>query len=303
MCSEALETAAAAGRELTAGAVWHDGRCNWIGATSEAVGTYRVLGPTLYKGTAGVGLFLAHLARVTGEPEPRTAAVGALRHALALAARRPEPGFHVGTAGVAWAAVGAAALLDAPELHDGARALVDEAATGPPDVLIGTAGTVLGLLALAGPLQDPNLVERAAAAGDELLAGAVEQRDGWSWATPDRGSRRHLYGLAHGSSGIAWALAELFAATGDARFRTGAERGFAYERAWLDERTGRWARERLHGSHLSATGTWCHGEAGLAFTRARAATLLGSEEHGRHRRARARGHPGLAGRGVARGGP
>src|SRR4051794_18264575 len=58
-----LAAAAAAGRGIVADAVWFEGRCNWIGASSGTVGRYQALGPTLYKGTAGVGLFLAHLYR------------------------------------------------------------------------------------------------------------------------------------------------------------------------------------------------------------------------------------------------
>jgi lantibiotic modifying enzyme len=280
MSSECLAAAANAAREIVDDAVWYDGRCSWMGATTDA-GAHLALGPTLYKGTAGVGLFLAHVASATGDADARRTALGALRHALGGVSRLPRDseGFHVGATGVAWAAVMAGAVLDAPELHEAARAALQIDRGESSDVLTGTAGTILGLLALAGPLDDPSLVDRAAEAGDELLADARADRDGWSWPTPHRGSRRHLFGLGHGSSGIAWALLELAVASGDARFRAGAERGFAYERSWLDERSGRWAHERRHGSQLGSTGSWCHGEAGIALTRRRAADLLGSEAH------------------------
>ena len=76
---------------------------------------YRALEADLYDGTAGIGLFLAHLAAVTGEAGARRTAVGALRHATGRAVRRE--GLHVGSLGVAWAAASAAALLGEEELE------------------------------------------------------------------------------------------------------------------------------------------------------------------------------------------
>ena len=282
MSSEHLIAAAAAGRRIVEEAVWHDGRCNWLGATSGAVGRYQALGPTLYKGTAGVGLFLAHLGRATGDADARRTALGALRHAVGSSSERPDlAGFHVGATGIAWAAVTASALLDAPELRERAGDVLNPAIGTSPDIMTGIAGTIVGLLALAGPLEEPRLIDRAADAGEELLRAATSSHRGLSWPTPDRGGRRHLYGLGYGANGIAWALLELYAASGDDRFRTAAERGFEYERSWLRADTLCWAFERKHGSPLPSSGSWCHGEAGIGLTRTRASELLRSDQHRR----------------------
>ena len=106
---------------------------------------------------------------------------------------------------------------------------------------------------------------------------------GWSWADPSRRRRGHLCGLSHGSAGIGWALLELFASTGDERFRDAAEGAFAYERSWFDARSGTWPDLRAGGRRRGAArrfpspaaGTWCHGEAGIALTRLRASAVLG----------------------------
>ena len=98
-----------------------------------------------------------------------------------------------------------------------------------------------------------------------------------------RRRRGHLCGLSHGSAGIGWALLELFAATGDARFRTAAEGAFAYERSWFDAHSGAGpdlrAGVRRRGAARRfpspAAGTWCHGGAGIALTRLRASAVLG----------------------------
>ena len=131
----------------------------------------------------------------------------------------------------------------------------------------------------------PGLVGDAVAGGERLLATATVTPHGWSWAAPEAPRRRHLCGLSHGAGGIGWALLELYAATGDERFRAGAEGAFAYERSWLDRETGTWPDLRIGGQRRGrrvpspAIGTWCHGEAGIALTRMRAAELLGPDPY------------------------
>jgi lantibiotic modifying enzyme len=290
MSSEFLDAAEAIGREIVGGAIWDGGMCSWVGVSTdprEAWQTeYRALGPAVYDGTAGVGLFLAELAAITGDAGARRTAVGALRHAARRA--QPHAGFHAGSLGIAWAAARASSLLDEDELRAGARRLcAGPGADGCPDVVLGVAGSTLAQLALAELLERPGLVDEAIAGGDQLLALATVTRHGWSWASPDSPRRRPLCGLSHGAGGIGWALLELWAATGDDRFRTGAEGAFAYERSWLDEITGTWPDLRVGGQRRGArrggqpptVGTWCHGEAGIAVTRLRAAELLAPDPY------------------------
>jgi lantibiotic modifying enzyme len=284
-----LDAAWALGSRIVGDAVWHDGRCTWMGATADGKEPwrlkYRALGPRVYEGTAGVGLFLAQLAVITGEGAPRRAAVGALRHALERApALLPadRDGLYAGVMGVALAAARVAAWLDEPEIGAGAAGLVADGTVTAgrcADVLSGTAGVVIGRLALG----DPRSVETAVRLGDDLLARGRATEHGLSWASP--GDRRPVCGLSHGAAGIGWALAELFAATGEARFRDGAASAFAYERSWLDPESGTWPDLRVPGQRrgrppapgTTTTGTWCRGEAGIAQTRLRAAALTGGE--------------------------
>lgn len=274
-----LETAASIGRGIVADAVWHDGRCNWIGAVAEPAmpqrAELRALGADLYGGTAGVGLFLAQLSAVTGDPAARRTALGALRHAARSAV--PRDGFHSGSLGIAWAAEQAGSLLGEEELHARARTLLRSArpAGARPrrsDVGMGAAGAVLALLAL-GRVSD------AVTTGERILDLARVTRHGWSWAPG------HLCGLSHGAGGIAVALLQLFAATGDDRFRAAAEGAFAYERSWLDDASGTWPDLRIPGQRrgsilpATTTGTWCQGEAGIALSRLHAHELLEDGEH------------------------
>lgn len=269
MSSDWLAEAGAIGRELAATAIWHDGRCNWVGAIGEPwKPEHRALDATVYRGTAGVGLALAHVALATGdEPLSRTA-LGALRHAAS--ARTPsDDGFHAGPAGVACALVRGAELLHAEELAAAAPRFADAARSARPrccpDLVTGAAGALQGLLWL-GRLED------AVACGEQLLAAAHVDAYGWSW--PAGGGRR-MCGVSHGVAGIGWALADLHDSTGDARFREAAAGAFAFERSWLDPRTGTWPDLRIPGQRRTgprivpehSVATWCHGEAGIALSR------------------------------------
>lgn len=290
-----LDAAASIGRRIVADAIWHGGRCSWMGAVVHADEPwrveYRALEPNLYDGTAGVGLFLAQLATATGEPAAHRTAVGALRHAVEHAPDMPpdgRDGLHAGSLGVAWAAARAAALLNEEELRESAELVLAEARPSStarlcPDVKFGSAGSLIALLALADTLDEPALVQDALTRGEELIAGATITRHGWSWASTGHRHRRHLCGLSHGAAGIGWALLELFAVTGDERFAAGATGAFDYERSWLDRRSSTWPDLRVGGQRRGAArripspavGTWCHGEGGIALTRLRAIDVLG----------------------------
>jgi lantibiotic modifying enzyme len=292
-----LEASASIGRGIVADAVWHAGRCSWVGVVADAAqpwrAEYRALGPNLYGGTAGVGLFLAQLAAVTGEASFHSTALGALRHSVTRSPAVPparRDGFHAGSLGIAWAAVRAAALLDEEELRVGARTVLTNVRppSGPypgPDIAMGKAGSIVALLALADAMDDPRLLWDAVGDGEDLIRRATVNRHGWSWAIPGRRYPHHLCGLSHGASGIGWTLLELFAATGVERFRAGATGAFAYERSWLDADSGTWPDLRIGGQRRHAArriaspavGTWCHGEGGIALTRLRAIALLGPE--------------------------
>jgi len=288
MSSDAfLNAAAAIGRRIVTDAVWHEGRCSWIGAVTEPTDRgrpeYRAVGPLVYGGTAGIGLFLAHLAAATGEASIGRTARGAIRHAVAFAPGESD-GLQAGTLGIAWAAARAAALLGEGELETGARAVQGHARPAHghgrcPDLVQGAAGTIVARLALAVELGEPGLIGQATEIGETLLDDASITRRGWSWADSTRPRRRHLCGAAHGASGIASALLELFAVTGDERFRDGATGAFDYERSWLDRHSGSWPDLRHGYAATGMTGTWCYGEAGIAVSRLRAIEVLDDGPH------------------------
>ncbi len=191
--------------------------------------------PDLYGGAAGVGLFLADLARQTGEGRYSDAARGAARWLAgpAWGRGRAQHGLHDGEAGVAYFFLRLAELLDAPGYVAAADLRLRRlrgASCHTVDLMYGTAGTLLGLLAMHAVTGDSKVLADACTAGDQLVAAALdapEGDDGCYWevvsATPGGPVIPYL-GLLHGSAGIALALAHLGRVTGAKRFLVTATR-------------------------------------------------------------------------------
>ena len=153
-------------------------------------------------------------------------------------------------------------------------------------MVAGSAGAIPALLGLHGLLGDGDLLDLARRHGENLLATARRHGDALSWATlPGTDpAQPDLTGFSHGTAGIAWALLELQAATGDDRFGAAAESAFRYERRYFDPQQGNWPDFR--GAQTGPGGAtawgcslaWCHGAPGIALSRARAFRLTGSPE-------------------------
>ncbi len=198
---------------------------------------YRALGPDIYDGSVGVGLFLAEVAEAEGDRRIRGTAIGAASHAasrLDLVAVHERLGFHAGTIGIAVALAQIGATLDDERLVARGAALACEvlanaAGSDAHDVVSGRAGGIVGLLQLARLLDDDRLVTAAESLGDDLIDCARLAADLASWPAVGYRASKDPVGLAHGAGGIGWALLELAEATGADRFRATARSAFAYD--------------------------------------------------------------------------
>jgi lantibiotic modifying enzyme len=285
---ELLAEAVAIGEALVRDAVWHQDRCTWIarpvlGRDVAIAPTLAPLGPSLYGGTAGIGLFLGRLASVTDDARHRDTALAALRHAIRHAPisgpeARSRFGYHSGALGVAWVAHDVAARLGEPVMARESRRILRALAHRPKaphetDLTSGSAGAIPTLVALGHE-------DLAVRLGDELVESARPSGDGVAWPSAALGGSalgRPLAGISHGASGMALGLARLFAATGDARYRETALAAFRYERAAFDPALHTWGDLRAppaEDGRLRVQGRWCHGAPGIGMARALAAPLL-----------------------------
>ncbi|HEX8219027.1 MAG TPA: T3SS effector HopA1 family protein, partial [Chloroflexia bacterium] len=259
--------------KIARSAVWHEGRCNWLGAAPHSTGTtvYRALGPDLYAGTAGIALFLAEVYAASKRGDLKHAALGAMKQSLDHVESIPAAerlGLYTGVSGVACAAMRVAECLEDEDLAGAARRLAGGLHTGAEsgghDLLSGSAGAVLALLTLR-PLLGASALEPAADLGDKLIAAARKDRFGYSWQAPTFPTRHNLTGFAHGAAGIGHALLGLFTATGAPTYRQAAEMAFAYESSWFDREQSNWADlrsyrgPRARRASISYSTYWCHG--------------------------------------------
>jgi hypothetical protein len=162
-----------------------------------------------------------------------------LRHEIS--ADRYPPGFFVGLAGIAYA-------LDVHDLRAPAEQVMLEVERSPlrfshADFFYGAAGWGWTALHLFDRTQDEKYLTLAREAGGFLIESAETHSEGLSWInTTD--SQVHL-GFAHGASGIALFLLELWHRSGEDRFLDAAVRALDFDLAHQreDENGISWARD------------------------------------------------------------
>jgi type 2 lantibiotic biosynthesis protein LanM len=134
------------------------------------------------------------------------------------------------------------------------------------DVLGGAAGAILALAALHRSVPSERVVAAARRCGEHLLAHAKKQERGLGWLSRIEPATA-LTGLSHGTAGMACALLELGALTGEARFHEAAREALSYERSLFSAAQGNWPDLRGNqGTQLFKT-SWCHGSTGIGLAR------------------------------------
>jgi len=305
-----LEAATAVGRRLERLAFRSERDVSWLTPRPGANGTW-TLEPTgldLYNGLPGIALFLAHLARVTGDERIAgladatvTSLLDRLDHPRGGRDTLTTVGAFSGWGGFLYSLGALGTTLERPELIDTA---VTEALGLEPairqdeasDLVAGAAGCLLCLLRLHRLRPDDRLLALAEACGERLHERAVDAGTGTGTLTGkgwvlELAGETPLAGLSHGAAGIAWALLELAEATGSPRHRKLADAALSYERDLFDPQEANWPDLRASaampadlgsvddpqrgGAHFMSA--WCHGAAGIGLGRLAMLELMSGE--------------------------
>ena len=257
-----------------------DGTVTWIVPAFQHDGRYllRPMGLDLYGGTAGVGLFLAALSRVTGDAAHRALALTAVGGLAQLADQTAASAFPVGgltgLGSAIYTLVCASDLLDRPDLLDTAAAIartLDRDAVDRDtayDLTSGSAGAALALLALARATGREEALSGARRCADHLVSARTGRPA--SWAGPDG----RLTGCAHGAAGIAHALSRVAQVTGERRYADAAAEGMAYEDEQFNHTNGSWPDLRRDAPAGSVMLGWCSGAPGIGLARLSAIGLV-----------------------------
>ena len=244
-----------------------------------------VLNESLYNGCGGVAVFLAALAKVTGQKQFETLALRSLEASRdrvrsthpqlrSTVARLNGLGGATGVGATIYSLVRTAVFLDADEglLNDAstlASWLTPQVISSDEklDVMSGAAGTLLSLLSLYAVNQAPMVLNQAIACGNHLLLHRTLSPSGHrAWETI-AGTR--LTGFSHGAAGISYALVRLYAVTHEHAYLEAAIDGIEFERSVFSERHRNWpdlrntTRDEAHRFPVK----WCHGAPGIALAR------------------------------------
>ncbi|MEO1347955.1 MAG: type 2 lanthipeptide synthetase LanM family protein [Cyanobacteria bacterium J06635_15] len=261
----------------------------WLGLSDN--GAIMPLGVDLYNGLPGIAMFLAYLGDVTQNHRYTTLA----QEVLTTLRRRLEQnqpsiqsiGAFNGWGGILYTLAHLGVLWDQPALLAEANAWVEQIPElieldQALDIIGGSAGCIGSLLSLYHCTASDRTLEVAIQCGEKLIACAqpMQQGTGWpSWIA----TAGPLTGFSHGAAGIAWALLELAALTGEQRFRWAALQGIAYERSAFLPDFGNWPdlrdcarkvlstqdnKQEQNAPHVCMT-AWCHGAPGIGLARLR----------------------------------
>lgn len=214
---------------------------------------------SLYDGDAGVVWALTHLGTALHRPDASELAASGARELLQARPSDPDApaGLLVGEAGV--------------DLLARAGDRVVAGWSDGSDLTDGLAGILLSLA------RARRHERHAAGIVAELRHRSRQEAWGRSWPDVRVGgdAGRPLCGLAHGASGIAWALAE--AAAVWPRLASAATElaghALAWEASWSDPARGGWPD--LREGDVTWPDLWCHGSAGAGAVRLRLLELAG----------------------------
>jgi lantibiotic modifying enzyme len=233
---------------------------------------------SLYTGTPGVVLFLLELHRATGNDEYLRDARAGADHLLGRVESAPLAGLYTGVGGIGYTLGEVHRATKDEKYAAGVRRVIarlgETAKTvgsgvewsEVTDVIGGTAGTGLFLVHQSRTLPSQDALALAARAGRRLLDLAKPEAGGSKWAMSP-GRARLMPNFSHGTAGIAYFLADLYAATKDNAFLDGALAGARYLKA-VAKTEGDMCLIFHHepdvdGKNLFYLG-YCHGPAGTA---------------------------------------
>jgi type 2 lantibiotic biosynthesis protein LanM len=232
----------------------------------------------LYRGRAGIALFLAALAAVTKHARFADAAAAQQRpfETLLEASSPSSP--------EAWPSIGACSGVGSVvyALATAGRLLGDSnwtelalrwAETITPariegdlqlDVAGGTAGALLGLLSFGEDARASWLDERVRQCARRLLdAHVATGEESAAWPSRNGGM---LTGFAHGAAGIAYALSRACAVTGDVEVERMVRRAHHHERRIFSSALRNWPADQQGSAALMTA--WCYGAPGIGLARA-----------------------------------
>jgi lantibiotic modifying enzyme len=236
----------------------------------------KTIGTDLYNGIPGVVLFYLELYRSTGDQTYLREARAGSDYLLANLYKVKETGLYDGIAGIAFTLQEASKATREDKYRQGVldcvkllRETAQKKGAGvewndTTDIISGSAGTGLFLLYAARELSDSSAKDLAVLAGRRLIELAHPEGSGLRWAMNPTFPRL-MPNFSHGTAGVAYFLATLYAETKKKEFLDAAVAGAKYliSIARTDDDVCLIFHNQPDGKDLYYL-SWCHGPAGTA---------------------------------------
>jgi type 2 lantibiotic biosynthesis protein LanM len=295
-CENYLNAARAVAKRLTYLAIRDQELAGWIAPILVGSRHWAVspLGWDLFDGIPGLALFLAYLGALDSPTETlrerqesytnlADAALNSLRHQLKYESYLINSigGFN-GWGGLIYTFAHLGTLWQKPELIFQA---VEWVKLLPPliakdeqlDIIGGAAGCIVGLITLYQCVLDPKIKAVAIECGDRLIARSQIMEKGIGWVTIP--GCKPLTGFSHGAAGIAYALLQLAAFTGEERFQKTAISAMNYENHLFSKTVKNWSDLRIEEPGKTFYGWgWSHGAPGIGLGRLHSLSWIDNAE-------------------------
>lgn len=276
-CENYLNAARAVAKRLESLAIWDKQLAGWIAPILVGTRHWAVspLGWDLFDGIPGVALFLAYLGAIERQESYTNlaqAAIASLQHQLKYESYLVSSigGFN-GWGGLIYTFAHLGTLWQKEELLAQAVEWVELL---PPliakdeqlDLIGGAAGCIAALMALYQCVPDAKIKAVAIQCGDRLIARSQAMEKGIAWITIP--GCKPLTGFSHGAAGIAYALLQLAAFSGEERFQKAAVSAMNYENNLFSEKVKNWPDLRIEEPGKTFYGWgWSHGAPGIGLGR------------------------------------
>ena len=277
-------------------AVEDDRALTWIGLGLNRAGQWdqSTLDASLYDGGPGIALFLMYLYQVTCDERYGSAYRKIVQFGCVDAAERVlqnrsklenwvtySPTGFLFPFSAAYLGIHAQRLDESFPLDivtDAAIAWGSAALHKKPryDFLNGAAGVIRVLLLAYRSTGNEEALTLATSYGQLLLDGAVRMDEGIAWYADQYSTP--LTGFSHGTSGIAWVLADLAKETGLSQFMEAARSALVFDRTTFAADRGQWIDLRYSEAELGSSVQWCHGISGMGLGRVLLANYMDDPE-------------------------
>ena len=140
------------------------------------------------------------------------------------------------------------------------------------DIVFGLSGILITLLRFYSIEQDKTIYDKAIVVGKKIISSQLKC-GGWPSVNKDC----PLTGFSHGTAGILYALTELYRITPYKEIKESVRKGLEFERSQYDCQAHNWKDNRPETPKGTFMNTWCHGSAGILFSRTKMLGIFSPE--------------------------